>query len=37
MTGFELYMTLLLTSITICQLICAMVICKIANHLTLKG
>ena len=36
MTGFELFATLMLVVITICNFVCALVICQIANYLTLK-
>lgn len=36
MTGFELFITLMIISITMCDFICALVICRIANHLTLR-
>lgn len=36
MTGFELFITLMIIPITICNFICALVICQIANYLTLR-
>lgn len=37
MTGFELFVSLLLVVITMCSFVCALVIVKIANHLTLRS
>lgn len=36
MTGFELFITLMIIPITMCDFICALVICRIANYLTLR-
>lgn len=36
MTGFELFVTLMLVVITSCSFCCALVICRIANYLTLR-
>ena len=36
MTGFELFITLMIIPITMCNITCALVICQIANHLTLR-